>query len=135
MDLNFNSFERDQLRQAWNILCPRIEQWLVTSAPAQPETQSQMTGIEPVSNRLCWRDFIEPVKQVLKGAPGQRLTVHQLHAAIQQKMSSRMAARDTKVLTSGPVRWKTFVNQVGVELRKIGVLDPDADRGIWQLKQ
>jgi hypothetical protein len=134
MDLTFNSFERDQLRQAWNILSPRIEQWLVRSTPAQPETQSQITNVEPVT-RLYWHDFIEPVKEVLKAAPGQRLTVHQLHEAIEKKMSSRMTARDRKVLTSGPVRWKTFVNQVGVELRKIGELDPDTDRGIWQLKQ
>lgn len=127
--VTFNKEELEQLRRAWKVLSPKVEEWLAASSPdARPP-------IDQPFKRLYWHNFIQPVKDVIQDAPGHFLTLEQLYAAIEQRMGSEFAARDRKVLASGTVRWKTFVNQVGVELRKSGHLDPNADRGVWQLKR
>jgi len=131
MSTLFTPKEVDQIRQAWEVLFPKMNAWLLSeqayigSNPGSAVGQSQA--------RLYWRDFIQPVKDVLQSAPNHRLTLEQVYSAIEQKMKSKFTARDSKVLTSGIVRWKTFVNQVGVELRKSRYLDPNEDRGVWRV--
>ncbi len=135
MDMTFDAHERQILKQAWDILAPRVESWLGTKIDDEDEKEDQkiVDAIPAHEPRLYWKDFIDPVKQILAAAPGHRLTVDQVHRAVEQQLSPRMTARDRKMLSSGIVRWKTFVNQVGVELRKQRYLDPNEDRGVWRV--
>ena len=135
MSLFFEARERQILKQAWDVLAPRVEGWLLAESNDE-QTESGLNREDPSpehETRLYWKDFIEPVKEVLAAAPGHRLTLEQVHKAIEQKLASKMTARDRKMLSSGVIRWKTFVNQVGVELRKQRYLDPNEDRGVWRV--
>ena len=125
MEITFTSDEVAELRSAWGILAPKIDQWL-TQANLPNSSGSELP-------RLYWRDFIKPVKDVLNAAPGRSLRLDQLYQEVETRMRPRLLVRDRKTLNSGVVRWKTFVNQVGVELRKQGYLDPNEDRGVWRV--
>jgi hypothetical protein len=131
MGILFTPKEVDQIRQAWEVLYPKVNAWLAAEQARIGSNPGSVVG-QPQA-RLYWHDFIQPVKDVLQAAPNHRLTLEQVYNAIEQKMKSKFTARDSKVLTSGIVRWKTFVNQVGVDLRKKGYLDPNEDRGVWRV--
>lgn len=55
--------------------------------------------------------------------------------AVGERLKDRLTKRDRERLNSGDIRWRNRVQFTRLTLRKLGLLEADSPRGIWELTE
>ena len=106
----------------------------VEKAPAVQTAKPKKPSRPADGELLPESEYWLPILEILADRKG-RAKGRDVIAALEDRIGSRLTARDRDVLGMGEVRWKNRARFARLRMKELGLVSSESPRGIWEITE